>query len=321
MAKLRWSKSLHSQIEAVFSTLKGFGEKKAAATGNIRSLGTWRSYRSEAHRFAKFLQSKDVSDLREVDKVQTAAKAYLAERLTIARQKGHSLQTQQARVSALAALEKGFNRFFEQRGIPLRLNFAETRQEYGALSRAYLSPRQEYADGTRAYPSPERLVAAITNEVHALQATLQYQSGMRAEGVGSPSGRIRNPLTLENLRGHGKDPVTGKLVGIVSAKEKGGKWTSHFLPMPTYERLKTYLEKHGRLESRYLDYRNAIIDAAKLTGQHAPGRGTHGLKTFFGKHRYAQCVKFGLTHEQAMQQTALELSHNRWDITLIYTRG
>ena len=321
MAKLRWSKSLHAQVESIFAAIKGFGEKKTLSTGAIRSLGTWRAYRSEAHRFANYLQSKNIKDLRETGAVQQAAKEYMAERLTVARQQGHSHQTQQARASALAALERGFNRFFEQRGISLRLYFAESRSEYLALSREYLLQRQEYMDGTRAYPAPERLVAAIPSETHALQATLQYQSGMRSEGVGAPSGKIPNPLTAENLRGYGKDPVTGQQVGIVATKEKGGKWTSHFLPKATYDRLEAHLQRHGRLESKYQEYRNSIITASKLTGQYAPGRGTHGLKTAFAKHRYAQCVKHGFSHEQAMQQTAWELSHNRWDITLIYTRG
>ena len=321
MAKFRWSKSLHSQIESVFATLKGFGEKRSAGTGNIRSFGTWNAYRSEAHRFSKFLASKGVTDLREVEKVQQIAKTYLAEKLAIARQKGHVYQTQQARASAFSALARGFNRFFEQRAMPLRLNFTGISREYLALSREYLSHRQEYADGTRAYPNPTRLVAAIREEKYALQATLQFQSGMRAEGVGAPSGKVRNPLTLDNLRGYGTDPATKEKVGIVSTKEKGGKWTSHFLPQSTYARLETYLRTHGRLESSYQDYRKAIITAAKITGQHAPGRATHGLKTAFAKYRYAQCVKYGLSHEQAMQQTAWELSHNRWDITLLYTRG
>ena len=321
MGHLRWPKSLHSQMESVFATIRGLGEKKSLNTGGIRSVGTWRSYRSEAHRFAKYLQSRGVSDLRAIDAVQQAAKEYMAERLAVARLKGHSHQTQQARASAFAALERGFNRFFEQRNMPLRLDLKESCREYLTLSRAYLSTRQEYQDGTRAYPDPARLVSAIRSEAHALQASLQYQGGMRSEGVGAPSGIVRNPFTIDNLQGYRRDIVSGKRVGLVATKEKGGKWTSHFIPKATYERLEAYLKEHERLESRYQDYRNAVITAAKITGQYAPGRATHGLKTAFAKHRYAECVKHGFSHERAMQQTSWELSHNRWDITLIYTRG
>ena len=199
MAKLRWSKSLHAQIESVFATLKGLGEKKAINTGSIRSLGTWRAYRAEAHRFAKYLRPAGVTDLRETTAVQQAAKIYLAERLAIARQKGHSHQTQQARASALAALEKGFNRFFAQRGLPLRMDFAQSRREYLELSRIYLARRQEYADGTRAYPNPERLIAAISDESHAIQAALQSQGGMRSEGVGAPQWKHSQPVSVRKL--------------------------------------------------------------------------------------------------------------------------
>ena len=154
-----------------------------------------------------------------------------------------------------------------------------------------------------------------------MQAALQYQGGLRAEGAGSPSGRVANPLTPENLKGLIKDPVTGVKVGSVAVCEKGGKWTVHYVPLQTYEKLVSYLEKHGSLQSRYRDYRNAVIAAAKATGQYSSGRGTHGLKTSFAKNRYLECVRHGLTHEQAIQATALELAHNRSDITMIYTRG
>lgn len=287
----------------------------------IRSIGTWNLYKKEAHTFVKFLQAAGVRDLRDVDSVQKLAASYLAQKLTKAREGGQSIRTQETCSSALAAFEKSFNKFFAQRDMPDRLSFSAARREYLALSREYLQSGREYAGGTRAYPYPERLVSAIQNETHRLQATLQYEGGLRAEGAGAPSGRVGNPLTKDNLKGLMKDRVTGADVGAVEVKEKGGKWTVHYVPQQTYEKLASYLEKHGSLQSRYRDYRNAVIAAAKASGQHSSGRGTHGLKTCFAQRRYAECVRHGLSHEQAMQITALELSHNRSEITMIYTKG
>jgi len=52
-----------------------------------------------------------------------------------------------------------------------------------------------------------------------------------------------------------------------------------------------------------------------------PGRGSHGLKHSFAQERYLECIKHGMTHEQALQQTSLETAHFRLRETLGYTRG
>ena len=322
MTRLRWPKSIHAQVESVFRHISSIGQSKSVAPqGHIRSFGTLRVYKAEAHSFARFLKTNGITDLRQTAKVESLAIQYLAGKLSDARTRNHSYQTQKLRSSALSALQRGFNEFFKSRGLSLEMNMKESQKEYLALSKAYLKSKAEYPTNSRAYPQPDSLVAAISNQTYALQATIQYQSGLRAEGVGAPSGRLKNPLTQENLQGIVADPVTHKKVGAVKVKEKGGKWTTHYLPEKTYAQLSTYIAKHGKLESSYQDYRNAIVMAAKLTGQHAHGRGTHGLKTSFAQFRYKVCVQHGLTHERALQATALELAHNRFDVTLLYLKG
>lgn len=322
MARLRWPKSIHAQVEAIFSSLKAFGKSKAEADkGSIRSIGTWTAYLKEAHNFAQYLKSEGIHDLRDTERVSEMAGKYLAKALDEARTMNRSVQTQESRASAISAFERAFNTFFATRSPELRLDFHSDRKEYLALSRAYLHGKTNYPDGTRAYASPEKLVAAIKNPIHQLQATLQYQGGLRSEGVGAPSGMLANPLTLKNLRGYTNDPVTGAQVGTISVQEKGGKWTTHYVPVLTYDQLQKRITRHGPLQSKYREYRDAVIEAAKATGQYAKGRGTHGLKTTFAQRRYQECVRHNLSHEQALQATALELAHNRKDITLVYTRG
>jgi hypothetical protein len=128
-------------------------------------------------------------------------------------------------------------------------------------------------------------------------------------------------LTSQALRGIGGDPVTGAAVGIVVVVEKGGKLTEHYVSVETYRRLEKHLEVHGRLESDYFAYLEALNSAARKTGQYAAGRGSHGLKHNFDQERYLECVAHGLTHEQALQQTSLETAHFRLRETLTYTRG
>ena len=322
MEKLRWSHSVHSQMESLFASIKAIGvSKNEAPKGHIRSLGTWNAYRQEAHSFAKFLYRKGVNDLRDAEAVVRAAKEYLSSKIFDARSTGATVQTQETRVSALTAFERAYNTFFAQRGMNIRLDFSTDRKEYLSLARVYLSTGRNYSDGTRAYPKPEALIAAIQNPTHALQATLQLQAGLRAEGSGAPSGKVANPLTVQNLKGFASDPVTRTRVGVVSVREKGGKWTRHYLPEAIYRQLQGYLEKHGPLQSRYKEYLASVVQAAKATGQYSKGRGSHALKTTFAQRRYQQCTRHGFSHERALQAVALELGHNRMEITRIYTKG
>lgn len=169
---------------------------------------------------------------------------------------------------------------------------------------------------------PLRLIEKIADPTFQIQASLQYEGGLRAEGVGAPSNRrLQNPLTTKGLRGTAKDPVTGKLVGIVAATEKGGKEPDHYVSLETYSRLEEYILAHQQLESNYCAYVEAINQAAKSTGQYARGRGSHGLKHNFAQERYLECVSHGFSHEQALQQTSLETSHFRMRETLTYTSG
>lgn len=103
--------------------------------------------------------------------------------------------------------------------------------------------------------------------------------------------------------------------------EKGGKKTEHYVSVETYRRLEESIRGRGKLESDYANYLAAINRAARETGQHAPGRCSHGLKHNFAQERYLECISHGLTHEQALQQTSLETAHFRLRETLSYTRG
>jgi integrase len=195
------------------------------------------------------------------------------------------------------------------------------RLEFYARSRKLLLKSSRAFDN-RAYPDPVRLIAAIRNGTYQLQASLQYEGGLRTEGVGAPSNRrLKNLLTSEGLHGIGTDPVTGKSMGIVASVEKGGKETEHYVSVETYRRLERYIQTNDKLESDYIDYVVAINRAAQETGQYAPGRGSHGLKHNFAQERYLECINHGLSHEQALQQTSLETSHFRLRETLTYTRG
>ncbi|HEX2768852.1 MAG TPA: hypothetical protein VHN12_06175 [Geobacteraceae bacterium] len=177
-------------------------------------------------------------------------------------------------LSSLGKFEYALNHYVREHGLTVPLLETELlRLDYYARSRKLLR-KSSRLFSNRACPDPVRLIEAIHDGTFQLQASLQYEGGLRAEGVGAPCNRrIKNPLTTEGLRGISADPVTGKPVGIVTSVEKGGKETKHYVSLETYRRLEEYIRMYGSLESDYCTYVEEINRAARETGQYATGRG------------------------------------------------
>lgn len=320
--KHRWPTSLHSQIEAVFHSIRSIRKAKMDTSMGIRSFGSWNVYRYEAHRFVEFMRRKGRDTIMNTQSVHEDMADYLEERLTIYAEKKRSRQTMETILSALGKFQYAVNHYIEiHMPDQPKLDTEDLRLDFYTRSKRLLRKSSKCFDN-RAYQDPIRLIETITDGTYQLQASLQYEGGLRAEGVGAPSNRrLKNPLTIDGLRGIVSDPVTGLSVGIITSVEKGGKYTEHYVSVETYQRLKEYIAQHGQLESDYNAYVGAIIEAAKETCQYASGRGSHGLKHNFAQERYLECIRHGMTHEQALQQTSLETSHFRLRETLGYTRG
>jgi len=288
----------------------------------IRSFGTWKIYLRETHQFAQFMLDNGKNSILDTQSVQDSMNAYLEKCLARYVEKKRSRQTMETILSALGKFEYAINHYIELHlSDVLRLDTEKLRLEFYARSKKLLSKSSKLFDN-RAYSDPIRLITAISDGAFQLQASLQYEGGLRTEGVGAPSNRrLKNPLTLDGLHGIGTDPVTRLSVGIVSSVEKGGKATEHYISVETYMRLLEHILKYGKLESDYNCYVQAINQAAKETNQYAAGRGSHGLKHNFAQERYLECISHGMTHEQALQRTSLETSHFRLRETLTYTRG
>lgn len=318
----RWPRSLHSQVEAVFHSIRSFRVCKTKDAFGLRSFGSWKVYLYEAHRFVKYALSKGLVNILDTSSVEKIMAEYLQERLAYYVQRQRSRQTMETTLSALGKFEYAVNHYlYIHAPDSPRLAIEDLRMQTYAESRKLLRKSSKVFDN-RAYPDPIRLIETIKDGIYQLQASLQYEGGLRTEGVGAPSNRRwKNPLTKEGLCGIGLDPITGSPVGVIVSKEKGGKETAHYVSPETYSRLESHISLHGKLESEYLRYVEAINLAAKATNQYAPGRGSHGLKHNFAQERYQECISHGRNHEQALQQTSLETSHFRLRETLTYTRG
>lgn len=321
MKKHRFPKSIHSQIEAVFHSIRMIHLSKVQSPVGIRSFGTWNSYRKKAHTFANRLLEKSVTSLCDTEKVAEEMESYLSDILAEYIARKRSRQSFETILSAFGKLEYAFNVYHDLYLSDIaRLDIYALRMYFYDKARKHL-PTTNAVYAYRAFPDPVSLITAIKDGTYQLQAALQYEGGVRAEGTGAPSNNLRNPLTRESLIGVGPDPVTGQSAGIIETREKGGKRTRHYISLITYQHLESYLEKYGKLESNYTTYLASINHAARKTGQYARGRGSHGLKHNFAEERYHECILHGFRHEQALQQVSLELSHFRLRETTTYTRG
>jgi hypothetical protein len=229
--KHRWPRSLHSQVEAVLQGIRSFRQTKTD-NGGIHSFGSWKVYKYEAHHFVQYMQEKGRESLLDAAVVAEDMAGYLTEKLDYFVVNKRSRQTMETVLSALGKLEYAINFYVGRHNHNVALLETEKlRLGFYSQSKARL-PKSSKVFGNRAYPDPLRLIEKISNPTFQLQASLQYEGGLRAEGVGAPSNRrLKNPLTIKGLRGTGNDPVTGKLVGIVAATEKGGKETDHFVSL------------------------------------------------------------------------------------------
>lgn len=309
-------------MEAVFHSIRSFRKAKTDTAFGIRSFGSWNAYKYEAHRFVAYMLAMGITTLLDTQSVSNAMAGYLEERLAFYIKKGRSRQTIETILAALGKLEYAVNYYIKKNGIEiLPLDTEALRRKFYSRSRKLLRKSSRMFDN-RAYPDPVRLIEAIHDGTYQMQASLQYEGGLRAEGVGAPSNRrLKNPLTMEGLHGIGADPVSKLTVGVVASVEKGGKETEHYVSVETYQRLERLIRTNGKLESNYTAYVEAINRAARKTGQYVSGRGTHGLKYNFAQERYLECIAYGFTHERALQQTSLETAHFRLRETLTYTRG
>jgi hypothetical protein len=320
--KHRWPRSLHCQVEAVFHCIRGIGDAKDENLQGIRSFGSWRVYKYEAHQFADWLIQQGIVSILDAELVVGAMAVYFREKLNFYAAKKRSRQTFETTLAGMGKFAYAINQYIQKHELDSTpLDIESLRKQFYNLSKKLL-PASSRSFDNRAFPDPIRLIQEIKDPIYQLQAMLQYEGGFRCEGVGAPrQRRLKNPLTGKALQGIWPDPVTEMPVGRVVVAEKGGKETCHLISLQTYRRLESFIHDNGKLESDYYGYIEAINNAAKETGQFVAGRGSHGLKHNFAEERSLECVRHGLTHEQSSQQTSIEMAHFRLNETIVYTRG
>jgi len=222
---------------------------------------------------------------------------------------GVRYSTFQKEAAALAKFENALNLFAQKTGSGLTYDFRSSMEAPRKEAAQVLEKFQE----TRAYTNPVKLIKNISNDNYKLIAQLQHEGGARLYEA--------SLIHEDQLEGLGKDPPTGKEVGLVRldpADTKGGKRRMISVSPGAYKRLEGHILKHsGEFRIKRADsYRKALMEAARKSNQEYTG--SHGLRWNFAQERFQELQKSGYTYEQCLAQTSWDMGHERVDITLHY---
>jgi len=160
----------------------------------------------------------------------------------------------------------------------------------------------------RAYKDPKRLISHISDNMHKLAATIQFEGGARIEGVGL--------IKKEQLRGYVFDDITNTKKGVVFTKEKGGKEGNILIALNTYGRLKEYIDNNGSFKFKKQQYYKDIKQACEKSNEITEA--SHAFRWNFAQNRLFEYAQAGYSYEESLLKVSAEMKHNRANITEHY---
>lgn len=265
----------------------------------IHSLGTRGNYQGKWQEFGRFC--KEEFGLKNLEKLTAdQVREFLAYKIEL----GVSYSHWGGYAAAIGKLESALNSYSARLDRGTAYDFRSVVKELRPEAKAEL-PR---FSGTRNYDSPGRLTDSISNQTHQMVARIQHESGLRVAGASS--------ISASQLKGLVRDDLTGKMVGQIDYKGKGGKLGIANMKPDTYQRLAEYIGKHGQLKVSVDGYRQSLKTAAQASGQGY--NGSHGLRWNFAQERFQELQAAGKSYEKALGVVSHELGHNRIEITEHY---
>lgn len=166
---------------------------------------------------------------------------------------------------------------------------------------------------SRAYERPQEVMKQLPDNKAGLALQIIYESGVRiAEGT---------RISSDQLLGIGKDPHTGKSVGIFQYIGKGGKHGIATTTPDTYKKLVSAMEKAGgKFEVGQKAVRSALQKSVLRTGQVYEGHGVHGLRWTHAQERMIELQAHGMPRDLALAVVSKEMNHERPEITELYLK-
>lgn len=222
-------------------------------------------------------------------------------------EKGISYRTFQQYAAAIEKLEVALNRYSEVNNRGNFYSFESYIREVREVAKEIL----ERTNPTRAYENPKDLIKNLTESEHFLMAKMQYEGGARLHEV--------SLIKQEQLKGIDMDPFTGKEIGKIEVKGKGGYVRDINVSADTYRQVENHIREKGVFKVDKDAYRADLKSAAEKSEQDYTG--SHGLRWNFAQERFNELQEKGnLTYEQALKQVSEEMGHHRADITEHYLK-
>jgi integrase len=210
--------------------------------------------------------------------------------------------------SSLGKLEVALNKYSMQKyKNPIKYNF-DIRQIVLDNARNLELVSNNYIN--RTYQNPWFIISLLSNEQHKIAASIQLSGGARSEGI--------TLIKYEQLKDIEIDQITGKKVGIIETKEKGGKVGDVLVSEDIYLQLYVFFlnNKQKNFKIKYSAYAKDIREACKIAGERQ--KGSHGFRWTFAQNRLREYQKNGYDYFQALQGVSWEMKHYRASITEHY---
>jgi len=214
--------------------------------------------------------------------------------------------------SALGKLEDALSKYSKEKyqhtdnepivyDFKIRQNILDNAREHNLIAKNYAN---------RTYKDAKKIIKNLSQEDFKIAATIQLEGGARLEGVGL--------IKKNQLKGMKIEKITGKVVGLIETKEKGGKVGDILVKPFTYSDLVDYIEDSGKdyFKINKQKYSNDIKETCLKLG--IVPKGSHGFRWTFAQNRVRAYQDNGYTYEQAIQGVSWEMKHFRASITEHY---
>jgi integrase len=267
----------------------------------VASFKTMETYRGVWNNFGHYLKEHwGIKDFEQIDSEHV--QSYMAYKIEY-----YPTKLYLAKISsALGKLELALIRYTTIKyGEPREYDF-NIRQQTLNNARAL----EQVANGyhNRVYKNPQIIIESLSNPTHAIAAQAQLYGGCRAEGICYAK--------IEQMHGYRIDEITGKEVGVIETKEKGGKVGDVLVDIRTYQQIEAIIKKNGKFKINYKAYADDIRNTCVKLGIICES--SHGLRWTYAQRRVREYQKAGYSYEEALQCVSLEMKHYRASITEHY---
>lgn len=267
----------------------------------VASFKTMETYRSVWNNFGFYIkQYWSIKDFEEI--TGEHVEAYMLFKL-----EDYPSRSYLSKISsALGKLEVALKRYtLKKYGEPRHYDF-QMRQLHLTMAKSLNWVYDGYRN--RVYTNPYALIASMTNPLHTIGASIQLQGGARAEGICL--------IKAEQLHGYKIDNISGKEVGVIETKEKGGKIGDILVNIETYQQIEAIIKRDGKFKINYKAYAEEI---RKVCNDHGvPCESSHAFRWTYAQRRVREYQKAGYSYEEALQGVSWEMKHFRSSITEHY---